>query len=147
MYELLYCSLASQDLTADDISDILKTSQQWNSKHEITGCLLYYNNQFIQIIEGNKSAVKNLYANIEKDIRHNNIIILAENEKNERAFENWSMAFNELSKSDMNNIDKVLSIDNFITFSVSDHKLTKATKMFCNMAKAPFIKLTNPDND
>lgn len=143
MYELLYCSSASPDLTADDISDILKTSREWNSHHEITGCLLYYNNQFIQIIEGEKQSVKNLYANIEKDSRHQHIILLAENQKDERFFKNWSMAFKELSESDMENIDKVLFVNNFITFISLEYKLTKAAKMFSEMAKAPFRKLTN----
>jgi Sensors of blue-light using FAD len=143
MYELLYCSLASPNLATDDISDILQSSREWNSKHNITGCLLYYNNQFIQIIEGEKQMVKNLYATIEKDSRHQHIILLAENDKDERFFQNWSMAFNELSQSDMENIDKVLCVNNFITFIALDYKLTKATKMFSEMAKVPFRKLTD----
>ena len=45
------------------------------------GCLLYYEKQFIQIIEGDKQLIKGLFANIEKDIRHKNVILLGENEK------------------------------------------------------------------
>ena len=39
MYELLYCSSASQDLTPNDITDILEISRKCNSEREITGCL------------------------------------------------------------------------------------------------------------
>lgn len=84
MYELLYCSSASQDLTPNDITDILEISRKCNSEREITGCLLYYEKQFIQIIEGDKQLIKDLFANIEKDIRHENVILLGENKKEKR---------------------------------------------------------------
>lgn len=142
MYELLYCSFANEDLTANDITDILKTSHKWNSLHGITGSLLYYDNQFIQIIEGEKQEVKDLYCKIQNDIRHKNVVLLGENEKKNRFFDTWSMAFKELSLSDMDNIDKVLSINNFITYNSFDYKLTKAMKLFCTLAKEPFKKLT-----
>ena len=56
--ELLYCSSASQGLTPDDITDILNISRKCNSEREITGCLLHYEKQFIQIIEGDKQLIK-----------------------------------------------------------------------------------------
>ena len=142
MFELLYCSSARQDLTPDDITDILNTSRTWNFTYNITGCLLYYDKQFIQIIEGDKKMVKQLFQNIQKDPRHENITLLKENVKEERFFDHWSMAFEQLSRKDMENIDKVLMIDNFITFNALDFKLTKAMKLFCALAKEPFRKLT-----
>lgn len=142
MYELLYCSSASQDLASDDITHILNTSQKWNSENCITGCLLYYDKQFIQIIEGDKQSVKCLFASIEKDVRHENVILLKENEKEKRFFNHWSMAFKELSLSDMENIDEVLTINNFITYNASDYKMTKAMELFCMLAKDPFRRLT-----
>ncbi len=142
MYELLYCSSASQDLTSDDITEILNTSQKHNSEREITGCLLYFDKQFIQIIEGEKKPVRQLYANIEKDIRHENVILLKENEKEERFFNHWSMAFKELSLGDMENIDEVLTVNNFIIYHALDYKMTKAMKLFCTLAKDPFRRLT-----
>ena len=136
LYELLYCSSASQDLTPDDIANILNISRKYNSEREITGCLLYYEKQFIQIIEGDKQLIKGLFANIEKDIRHKNVILLGENEK-KRFFNHWSMAFKELSISNMENIDEVLKVNNAF-----DYKMTKAMKLFCRLAKDPFKRLT-----
>ncbi len=142
MYELLYCSSARQDLTNDDMTVILKTSRRWNTDHNITGCLLYFDKQFIQILEGDKKSVRELFDNIKKDSRHDNIMILAENEKEKRFFVDWNMAYNELSLYDMEDIDKVLLINNFITYNFSQIKLTKAMQMFCALAKEPFVKLT-----
>ena len=143
MYELLYTSNASPDLTADDILDILKTSKEWNLKYGITGCLLYFDQEFIQLIEGDEKDVKILYASIKKDVRHTKLILLLENDKPERIFKNWTMAFKELSLEDMDDIDKVLLVDNFITSSELDYKSTKASKLFFYLAKEPFRKITN----
>ena len=142
LYELLYCSSASQGLTPDDITDILNISRKCNSEREITGCLLHYEKQFIQIIEGDKQLIKGLFANIEKDIRHNNIILLGENEKEKRFFNHWSMAFKKLSLIDMENIDEVLKVNNFVIYNALDYKMTKAMKLFCTLARDPFRRLT-----
>lgn len=142
MYELLYCSSARQDLTNDDINAILQTSRRWNTEFNITGCLLYYDKQFLQILEGNKKIVKQLFSMIQLDDRHSGIVLLAENEKEKRFFVDWNMAFSELSIKDMEDIDKVLLIDNFITYNALGYNLTKAMKKFCILAREPFRQLT-----
>lgn len=141
MYELLYSSIAKPDLTTEDISAILKSSQEFNLKSNITGCLLYFDKKFIQILEGDEQSVKTLFSTIQKDCRHTNINLLLENRKTERIFKNWSMAFSELSIEDMDNIDKVLFVNNFITCSELEYKSTKASKLFFYLAKQPFKKL------
>ena len=143
MYELLYSSHASPDLTAKDILDILKTSQENNLKYDITGCLLYFDKEFIQYLEGDKKSVKNLFSKIKGDSRHREVILLLENDKVERIFKNWSMAFNQLSIEDMNNIDKVLLVNNFITSSELYCESTKASDLFFHLAKGPFMKITS----
>lgn len=135
MYELIYRSQARQDLTANDISDILEKARKFNSKNKITGCLLYHNNEFIQILEGEKETLHNLYKNIEKDPRHINVILLAEAEKQDRIFPNWSMAYHEIKTEDNININKLLFVNNFITLSELIAKPTRATKLFWYMAK------------
>ena len=54
MFELVCCSKASPSLTMDDIRAILDTANQFNDAHDITGCLLYYNNEFVQLLEATK---------------------------------------------------------------------------------------------
>ena len=142
MYELLYCSSARPNLTADDIDNILKKSQNFNLEHSITGCLLCFDKQFVQLLEGNKDDVKQLYEIIKKDKRHSNVILMNENDKQFRFFPTWEMKFIELSVADMSNVEKVLSANNFITTSELKYKQTKATKLFCEIAKLPFITIT-----
>ncbi len=135
MYELIYHSVARQNLNANDIENILKTARNFNSQNEITGCLLFHNNEFIQILEGEKTKLLELYDSIKNDNRHSNIMLLAQAEKQDRIFPNWSMAYHKLGEYDNVNIDKLLFVNNFITLSELIDKPTKASRLFWLMAK------------
>jgi hypothetical protein len=135
MYELIYNSAARKNLNASDISKILETARNFNSQNEITGCLLFHNNQFIQILEGEKTKLLELYNSIKKDDRHTNVMLLAQAEKQERIFPNWSMAYHQLSENDNINIDRLMFVNNFITLSELISKPTQASRLFWLMAK------------
>ncbi len=135
MYELIYRSVVKPNLNASDIEKILKTARNFNSKNEITGCLLFHNNEFIQILEGDKSILHALYNSIKKDNRHNKVMLLAESETKDRVFPSWSMAYHELNENDNINIDKLLFVNNLITLSELIAKPTHATRLFWFMAK------------
>lgn len=126
MFELIYHSISNPSLKAEDISNILQTSRKFNSINNVTGCLLYRGSEFLQILEGDKKVIKDLYASIQRDERHSNVYVIIENEKNERSFGDWSMAFHEFN-GDFT--DKTLSFSNYI------HKQTIATDLFWEMAR------------
>lgn len=135
MYDLVYRSVTRPNLNAEDIVKLLETARNFNSKYEITGCLLFHNNEFIQILEGEKEVLLELYENIRKDERYTNVLLLSEEEKQDRIFENWSMAYHELSKNDSVNIDKLLFVNNLITLSDLIVKPTQTSRLFWLMAK------------
>ena len=135
MYELIYCSSSSNDINSDDLKNILNTARTFNTKNDITGCLVYYKNEFVQILEGEKSMVQALYNNIIKDKRHKNTILVAQGEKVKRSFDNWSMAYYELSDDDIDNLSEKLFVDNFIAFSELVKKPTFSTIMFWSTVK------------
>lgn len=88
---LCYRSRSVDDVSDSDLLKILKESQYNNKRYEITGCLLYSNREFLQIIEGNASRVMSLYQDISEDSRNydNEVILLSQD--SQRFFENWSM--------------------------------------------------------
>jgi hypothetical protein len=59
--------------------------------------LLYKDGDFIQLIEGDKEAVKALFATISADPRHNQTFVLLEEETDRSLFNDWSMGFRDLS--------------------------------------------------
>jgi len=130
MYELVYCSSAKPDLGSEDIAAILKTARDFNSKNNITGCLLYYKHEFIQILEGEREIIKDLFSRIDMDARHNNITVLAQGSKEKRVFDDWSMAFYEPGQEDVKDIGRELFADNLLTFSEFAGKGTFPTILF-----------------
>lgn len=145
MFELIYRSTAKEDINSTDIDNILKIAREFNSKHEITGCLLFHNNEFIQILEGEKKLVQDLFKNIEKDERHSNVLLLAESEKKERLFKHWNMAFHEIDQNDVNSYSKSLFIDNFLTIAELTEKPTYAIELFWFISKKLVSKQTPPN--
>lgn len=101
IYELTYESVARKDLLAADIDEILETSRLRNGQMGITGCLVYYNRRFIQILEGDQQVLQELYQKIEKDNRHRQVRIIAENRLVKRTFPEWGMAYFPLDESNV----------------------------------------------
>lgn len=130
MFELIYCSVAHDDISSKDIQDILMTSRKFNDANKVTGCLLYHDFEFVQILEGDQKIVQDLYANIKRDNRHSVVTLLSEGKKNERTFPGWSMAYHQLNNEGLKNIEKLLFKNNFIAFSELQEKPTEAVKLF-----------------
>ncbi|MEJ6582530.1 MAG: BLUF domain-containing protein [Crocinitomicaceae bacterium] len=132
MFELVYCSTARPNMRPEDIENILKLARGFNFKNNITGCLLYHNDEFLQILEGEKDAVQELYASIKKDERHSAVIRLHEGEKKERLFPQWNMAYHNLNCSQLmkNDFEK-----NFSALSDLSKKPTHAVELFWEVAK------------
>ena len=47
MYELVYKSTVKTKLSDEALKSILEKSRDFNAKNNITGCLIYYNNSFL----------------------------------------------------------------------------------------------------
>lgn len=92
-FQLTYKSEAQSNLKIEDLEAILSTSRNFNSKENITGCLIYTNKIFIQILEGEKKVVKELYERIKKDSRHFNVTLIDESVADQRHFSKWAMAY------------------------------------------------------
>jgi len=102
MYELTYQSEAKKKVTQKDIKEILESARRHNKINGVTGCLIYYNRRFIQIIEGSKAAVQETYQRICEDRRHKEIQLIAENSTAERTFPEWGMAYFPIDEGKIN---------------------------------------------
>ncbi|MDP3388648.1 MAG: phosphate-starvation-inducible PsiE family protein, partial [Methylococcaceae bacterium] len=75
-----------------------------NSAKNITGILLFSNNTFLQVLEGDEASVNSMYALIEKDPRHTDITIIEKQPIIERAFPYWSMGFESVDSNQLSAI-------------------------------------------
>jgi len=93
MYSVVYISSATQEFSHEDLVELLAVSRRNNQASQITGMLLYSGGNFIQVLEGERSAVELVYARIAVDLRHRSVMRLLEQNIESRQFANWSMGF------------------------------------------------------
>ena len=96
MIYLTYVSTASRDLSKDDLDELLAQCRKNNAELGVTGMLLYKDGNFMQVLEGEESAVRSLYAKISNDPRHKGEILLQQGVQEERQFPDWSMGYRNL---------------------------------------------------
>lgn len=129
MFELTYRSEAQKNIIREDIVNILESATKFNLENNITGCLVFYDNHFIQILEGEKKVVKNIFSKISTDPRHFSVQVLSEGAKEDRFFPDWNMAFTDVSKNQTT--DEVVNYaNNLILLSEFIEKPTTTLMMF-----------------
>jgi hypothetical protein len=87
----LYASRAAKPLVSAVLDSILEQSSVNNPARGITGLLCYTDDLFVQVIEGGRDPVCELFNSILRDDRHVGVRLLAYEEIGERRFGNWSM--------------------------------------------------------
>ena len=95
-FQLTYHSVASPGLTAKDLRNIMASSSKNNKELGLTGCLIYHNKFFLQILEGKKDAVLNMFERIKLDDRNHQVTLLSTDESQFRIFKEWEMAYYSL---------------------------------------------------
>ncbi len=98
LVRLLYASRAAGPLGASDVDAILAQSRANNPKIGVTGVLCYSGDLFIQVLEGGRDQVCELYNTIVRDGRHQNVRILSYEEIGERRFGDWTMGHVNIAK-------------------------------------------------
>jgi uncharacterized membrane protein (DUF373 family)/acylphosphatase len=97
MIQIAYISKATQSMSQDDLEEILRASRENNGRLGITGMLLYGNNTFVQILEGEEKAVNELINKIKRDPRHADFHVLKKKTIDQREYADWSMGFKQVS--------------------------------------------------
>lgn len=135
VYQIIYFSQGSQRLTESDLKSILKVSRLNNTKRQVTGVLIALDNCFLQLLEGSKDTVLNLFETIKKDDRHTDVLKVYQGQTSNRNFPEWSMGFEvtslasfkkELGFVDISNRD--LFIQNHL--KNASHKVVRMIKRF-----------------
>jgi hypothetical protein len=72
--------------------EIFATARRNNRRLGVTGALMTSEDTFVQTLEGEEDAVRDLYATIGRDDRHHDVTLLREEVVDDRTFGRWSMA-------------------------------------------------------
>jgi hypothetical protein len=94
----MYASRAVPAIDQDELIAILKKSKANNPRLGVTGVLCFSEGIFLQVLEGGRSAVSQLYSRIASDTRHTSVELLCFDEIGERRFAGWSMGQVNMSR-------------------------------------------------
>jgi hypothetical protein len=107
LFTLVYVSVATKEMTADDLLALLEQSRTFNKENGLTGLLLYKERFFIQVLEGEESIIDSLFERIKVDARHFNVLLILKKPIIARNFEEWAMGFK------VPNLDKLKQVSSF----------------------------------
>ena len=94
MQRLIYTSTVSilDGLFEFELSRILHVARTRNRSKSITGCLLFSDRYFVQLLEGERALVSKLYSQIAADTRHRDVELVEVQPIETRDFADWDMA-------------------------------------------------------
>lgn len=91
MEQLIYTSVAAENIDAGDLFQIVQHATQRNVERDLTGVLTFAHGHFFQAVEGPSDQVSALMAALERDSRHHSIKILKHSKILRRQFNGWQM--------------------------------------------------------
>lgn len=95
MLQIVYAS-RPLDFSAPSLLNILLTARQFNTANNVTGALIYRDDLFLQMLEGDSVILRMIMKRIMKDDRHEEINLLMDRSVPSRTFTSWNMYENGL---------------------------------------------------
>lgn len=97
LHFLIYVSQALEPMTSPALDILLKQSLAANRAAGITGCLLYQDGYFMQMLEGKREILFALLDKIKSDPRHHEVRLVIEGRARHRVFVDGSMGLRDLT--------------------------------------------------
>lgn len=97
MHCIVYISGETARLGRPDLDTLLEQSRERNQQLGITGLLLYHHGNFMQILEGEETDIRQVFESIRRDPRHYRVSTVLDEPISQRDFPGWSMAFREIN--------------------------------------------------
>ncbi len=101
LLHIAYASKATHRLDPPALQDLLQRASASNQRRGLTGFLLYDTQHFFQVLEGTPQAVNALFHKIRADPRHEDVVCLLSELRDTRTFGEWSMAFTEMTRTEL----------------------------------------------
>lgn len=131
---IVYVSAATHPMSEDELAALLNQARENNASHGVTGVLLYHDGNFMQLLQGPVSDVRNIYSAIESDPRHHMVIPIVNETGLPREFADWAMACGRLDARTWETLISKLSPDGS---ALSDGSAASILKNFWKAGSQP----------
>jgi hypothetical protein len=130
IFQLIYMSQLNDSIVSnvdETFESISKSANFKNEKFNISGMLFYRNGYFIQLLEGQKEFVNELYKRILSDPRHNNIKILSTTNTNKRLYPSWGMSYEHIEIENEHSLLLSYIWDNILFNTANNYSISYVT--------------------
>ena len=93
VFQLIYTCALRDHVGVSELDKIAEVSRIRNMTTGVTGIIFCKDGSVLQVLEGEKTIIENLYEKISKDARISNPLVLIRREVPKREFPNWSMGY------------------------------------------------------
>ena len=100
LWTLGYISVAQPGLDRADLKHILHVSHRDNPPRQVTGLLVHCCGNFMQVLEGPKPGVHEIFRRIRASPLHSTIRVLFDEPLPEREFGDWAMFCKEVDEAE-----------------------------------------------
>ncbi len=100
-HQIVYSSASSEKMPKSKLYQILRQARLGNAKRGVTGILVFADNTFFQVLEGQEDVVRSLMQKITPDKRHRDVKIIFEGQVAAPAFSSWEMAYVSTNAQEM----------------------------------------------
>lgn len=90
---IIYVSRKNQEVSPEDLHQILTAAHKHNTRAGITGMLCFNRKYFLQILEGGRTALNETYNRIVRDNRHEQCVLIEYSRIDKRNFDSWAMGY------------------------------------------------------
>jgi hypothetical protein len=99
--QLVYVSNRKANCNQKEIEKILESCKKNNPPLNITGVLLYSDQKFIQLVEGEYKVINDLYDKIKTDPRHDQTRLISMGPIQAKAFPSWHMGARKIAGNEV----------------------------------------------
>jgi len=93
LIRLIYASETAAPMGPTEVQALLSLARRKNRLRDITGLLVFDSRYFLQVLEGDREAVSELYCRLAQDVRHRRLTLMQADPIDQRRFVDWSMGF------------------------------------------------------
>ncbi|WP_412560429.1 BLUF domain-containing protein [Winogradskyella sp. MIT101101] len=129
-YSVIYQSKSQSHFAPMDIELMLMKAKRKNKRLKITGCIVYGDNKFIQLIQGPKDAIIDLYKEIKADKRHFKVTTLLEQSTEQKIWSDWSMAMLDFSGNVKQVMNSRILLESYLENVTPKEKESDSYKVF-----------------
>lgn len=141
MYQLIYSSIALENVKTANIANMLRAASIANKARNITGCILVHKGEFLHFLEGDKNEVEVLFTRIRLDKRHDHIVVLHAQEGRNRCFPQHLIVGDDLAAQKRLTDFSVMTSKEFRVFISSNYPQDLAAKFFVTLFETMFEEL------